>query len=62
MVSEVLDRLPDIEADQPIRVQLARQSAELVDNTDYSTDFRLDALKSLKAVMESLEPQALSVV
>jgi hypothetical protein len=62
MVVELLDRLPELKDEQPIRVQMARQSAELVDNRDYSIDYRLDALKSLKAVLESLEPAGLTVV
>jgi hypothetical protein len=63
MVAETLARLDDdFKAEQPIRVQMARQAAEMCDNADYSTDFRLDALNALETVLESLEPTGLSLV
>jgi hypothetical protein len=62
MVSELLERLPEVKDDQPIRVQMARQSADLADCRDYSTDFRLESLAALKVVLESLEPQTLTLV
>lgn len=63
MVDETLARLGEqVLADEPIRVLMARQAASLADNTEFSIDYRLGALESLTAVLNSLEPQGLSVV
>jgi hypothetical protein len=62
MVAETLARLGDDVEDQPAQVHMARETAGLVDNDCYSTDFRLDALNALEAVLKSLEPTTLSVV
>lgn len=62
VVAELLSRLPELESDQPVRVQMARQVAGICDSEFYSTDFRIEAWLALEAVLNSLEPAGLSVV
>jgi hypothetical protein len=63
LVDETLERLGEqVLADEPIRVLMARQAADLCDSSCYSIDFRLVALNALEVVLKSLEPQGLSVV
>jgi hypothetical protein len=63
MVAELLERLAgDVVADHRAQVIMTGKMVEIVDNPSYSTDFRLDALESLDAVLLSLEPPTLTVV
>lgn len=44
----------DVVQDNPVRMRMARQAAALVDNTGYSTDFRLESEQVLDEIIEGL--------
>jgi hypothetical protein len=62
VVRELLDRLPELESEQPCQVLMARQAAEICDCDSYSKDFRIESWKALEAVLKSLDPPTLTAV
>lgn len=56
-VEEFLLDLPeDVKAEHPALVCMAQYAATLVDNEEFSSDFRLDALDALKTILGALNP------
>lgn len=63
LVDDLLSCLPDeAKAANPVQVNLAGLAADLVDNHQFSIDYRVEAVDALRGVLLALEPARLRVV